>query len=103
MTEKKTMGLGSLLDMAEEGMDMLERALPDVENSDLLRDSKGREIIDIPEVVPNSHKLLRLRVELYTACQTLSGDDLKEFRKLISEIYALLFSVPVPKRLPNGG
>ena len=31
-------------------------------------------------------RILRLRVELYTAAQTLKGDDLKAFTDLIREI-----------------
>lgn len=35
-------------------------------------------------------RILRLRIELYTAAQTLNGDDLKEFTDLIREIAMLL-------------
>lgn len=34
--------------------------------------------------------LARLRVELYTAAQVLTGEDLEELRQLISEIQAVL-------------
>jgi hypothetical protein len=101
MSEKEKKGISGLFDLAEEGMDYLERALPDDPKDDLLRDHKGREIIDIPESVPIQQKLLRLRVELYTAAQTLQGEDLSEFRKLISEVHALLFMKT--RRLPSGG
>ncbi len=33
-------------------------------------------------------RIIRLRVELYTATQTLKGDDLREFTNLIREIAA---------------
>ena len=34
-------------------------------------------------------RILRLRLELYTAAQTLKGDDAKEFWALIAEIESL--------------
>jgi hypothetical protein len=34
-------------------------------------------------------RLTRLRIELYTAAQTLKGEDAKEFWKLIDEILML--------------
>jgi len=34
-------------------------------------------------------RLIRLRLELYTAAQTLKGDDAKYFWTLIDEIYDL--------------
>lgn len=40
-------------------------------------------------------RILRLRVELYTAAQTLKGDDLAAFTELIKEIAQLLELVPL--------
>lgn len=37
-----------------------------------------------------NQQLMRFRIELYAAAQILSGDDLKQFKKLIKEINGLL-------------
>lgn len=42
-------------------------------------------------------RLIRLRVELFTAAQTLKGEDLAEFKKLIREITEIFdFNVTWP-------
>ena len=41
-------------------------------------------------MISNQEKLLRLRIELWTAAQTLEGADMEEFAKLISEIASVL-------------
>jgi len=43
------------------------------------------------------HRLMRLRVELYTAAQALKGDDLKSFTDLIREIAMVLDIVRIPQ------
>jgi len=41
-------------------------------------------------VTPGETFLLRVRAELYTAAQTLNGDELQQFHDLIREIHDVL-------------
>ncbi len=47
-------------------------------------------------------RLIRLRVELFTAPQILKGDDLEEFWKLIDEVRSIRVLHPPPSEQKGG-
>ena len=51
----------------------------------------------------NQEKLLRLRLELYTAAQLLKGEELAQFRSLLDEVREVVRVLGGDRHIARGG
>lgn len=87
---KQSGGLFGFLDKADQIMSGIETVLPDAERDE--RKGGRSKIIDVEPEPERTIDLGRLRENLLSLKAKLKGEELKEYKLIISEVYAACFA-----------